>query len=270
MTSEPHKVAFYADTFYDSPRSPSYWIPPRDLDVEAILLGGDIHYRPDLLAAMVRDIRATQRDDTRIIVVPGNGEYAYSELGEARRQYREAVQSVPGAVFLDDEAVVLPSGLRVIGSTLWCLIAEDDLDGYSAMLAGEGLQGVDDIRLGDRFLTWRDTNDLHRAARSFLAGQLRGLSAAERGRTVVCTHFWPTMRPWTDRPGGPDVEWYQQIGADLDELIAECGPAVWLCGHAHTTHQVTIGSTRIASNPRAGDGPQNINPDFSETYVAEL
>lgn len=270
MTSEPHKVAFYADIFYDSRRSPSYWIPPRELDVEAILLGGDIHYRPELLGAMLREIRETQRDATRIIVVPGNGEYARQELGESRRLYREAVQGVPGAVFLDDEAVVLPSGLRVIGSTLWSLIAEDELDRYSAMLADEGLQGVDDIRLGDRFLTLRDTNELHLAARSFLAGQLRGLSEAERGRTVVCTHFWPTLRPWTGRPGVPDEEFYQVIGADLDELIAECGPRVWLCGHAHTTHHVTIGSTRISSNPRAGDGPGNINPDFDETYVAEL
>lgn len=47
-------------------------------------------------------------------------------------------------------------------------------------------------------------------------------------------------------------------------------PRIWLCGHAHTTHNVTIGNTRISSNPRAGDGPQNINPDFAETYVAEL
>jgi hypothetical protein len=270
VTSEPHKVAFYADTFYNSPQSPPYWIPPRDLDVEAILLGGDIHYLPDRLAVMLREIRETQRDATRIIVVPGNGEYAHSELGESRRQYREAVESVPGAIFLDDETVVLPSGLRIIGSTLWSLVAEDELDRYTAMLTREGLQGVDNILLGDRFLSLRDTNELHLAARAFLAGELRGLSEAERGRTVVCTHFWPTLRPWAVHSGDADEEWPQIVGADLDELIAECGPAVWLCGHAHTTHQVTIGSTRIASNPRAGDGPQNINPDFSETYVAEL
>jgi hypothetical protein len=270
VTSEPHKVAFYADIFYDSPRSPSYWIPPRDLDVEAILLGGDIHYRPDRLGAMLREIRETQRDATRIIVVPGNGEYARQELGESRRQYREAVQSVPGAVFLDDEAVVLESGLRIIGSTLWCLIAEDEIDSYTAMLASYGLQGMDNIRLGGRFLTLRDTNELHLAAHSFLTGQLRSLSEAERGQTIVGTHFWPTLRPWAVRSGAADEEWPQLIGADLDELIAECGPRVWLCGHAHTTHHVTIGSTRISSNPRAGDGPGNINPDFTETYVAEL
>src|SRR6201995_4958563 len=233
--------------FYNSPLSPPYWIPPRDLDVEAILLGGDIHYRPDGLGEMLREIRATQHDATWIIVVPGNGEYAHQELGESRRQYRAAVESVPGAVFLDDEAVVLPSGLRVIGSTLWSLVAEDELDRYTAMLTREGLQGVDNILLGDHFLSLRDTNDLHRAARAFLAGQLRSLSGAERGRTVVCTHFWPTLRPWAGRAGAADEEYPQVVGADLDELIAECGPAVWLWGHAHAPPQVTIGTTRLAS-----------------------
>jgi hypothetical protein len=270
VTSKPHKVAFYADIFYNSPLSPPYWIPPRDLDVEAILLGGDIHYRPDGLGEMLREIRATQHDATWLIVVPGNGEYAHQELGESRRQYREAVESVPGAVFLDDQAVVLPSGLRVIGSTLWSLIADDEIDSYTGMLTAEGLQGVDDIRVGDRFLTLRDTNELHLAARSFLAGQLRSLSEAERGQTIVCTHFWPTLRPFAGRPGVPDEEWYQVFGSDLDSLITECGPRIWLCGHVHITYDVTIGSTLVSSNPRAGDGPQIINPDFREFYVVEL
>jgi Calcineurin-like phosphoesterase len=270
MTSQSHRVAFYADTFYDSPRSPAYWIPPEDLDVEAIILGGDIHYRPEGLAAMLRDLRATQRAATQLIVVPGNGEYAGRELGESREQYRAAAAGIENAVFLDDDVVVLPTGLRVIGSALWSEIPDAELGHYGRMLADEGHRGVDDIRLGDRFLTFQDTNELHRQARSFLAGQLRNLSPAERDETIACTHFWPTLRPWTDADGGSDEQWYHFVGSDLDELIAECGPRYWLCGHDHTTQQVTIGSTRIVSNPRAGDGPGNLNPDFAETFVVEL
>ncbi len=81
MATPTGRLAFYADIFYDSEHSPAYWIPPADLNVDAILLGGDIHYRPGHLAAMLRDIRATQRETTQLIVVPGNGEYARQELG---------------------------------------------------------------------------------------------------------------------------------------------------------------------------------------------
>ena len=270
MTAEPHKVAFYADLFYRSEHSPAYWIPPEDLDVEALLLGGDIHYLPDQLGTMLKDIRETQRDTTQIIVVPGNGEYIDQELDESRAQYRAAVESVGNAVFLDDEVTTLSSGIRVIGSTLWSLVAEDDIDAYTEMLAGYGLAGVDNIRLGDRFLTLRGTNEMHHRARSFIEGELRGLSQAEREETIVCTHFWPTLQPWTGSSGAIEGKWAQMTGSDLDALIAEWGPKRWLCGHAHTTHEVTIGTTQVCSNPRAGDGPGNVNPEFLERYIVEV
>ncbi len=269
MAPQPGRIAFYADTFYNSPRSPAYWIPPADLEVAAILLGGDIHYRPELLGGMLRDIRRTQRDDTVLIVVPGNGEYVGQELRQARREYRAAVDAVPGAVLLDDDVTELPGGIRVIGSTLWSHVPADQVSAYNQMLGDIAAAGVDHIRLGDKPLTLTDCNELHRQARRFLEDQLRSLSAAQRSRTVVCTHFWPTLRPFT----GPDAQSSAHrhiVGSDLDALIAECGPRLWLCGHAHTTHQVTIGSTAISSNPRAGDGPGNLNPDFAQTYLLDL
>ena len=74
-------------------------------------------------------------------------------------------------------------------------------------------------------------------------------------------------RPLADHP---ESQWLQTMASGLDEVIAESGPRFWLCGHAHTTHQVTIGATRVASNPRAGDGPGHVNPEFAESYVVEL
>lgn len=275
MTGYTHKAAFYADIFYDSELSPAYWTPPANLDVDVILLGGDIHYSPDGLGAMLAEIRRSQDSATRIVVVPGNGEYVRQELGESRDRYRAVADAIPNTTWLDDEAIVLPGGLRIVGSTLWSQVAEGDIGHYSEMIAAEGHQGVDDIRLGDRYLTLRDTNELHAAAREFIARELRALSEPERAKTVVCTHFWPTLRPWTDGAGSPlddgeESRWLHMIGSGLDNLIAECGPRFWLCGHAHTTHQVTIGATQVVSNPRAGDGPGHVNPEFAESYLVEL
>lgn len=268
--SGPCKIAFYADIFYQSERSPAYWIPPADLDVQAILLGGDIHYRPELLGQMLTSIRQTQPDTTQIIVVPGNGEYVGQELTQARRQYRAAVEAVPNAVFLDDDVLELPGGRRIIGSALWSHVPDERIDRYSRMLTDEGKTGVDDIRLGDDDLTVRDCNELHREARDFIDGQLRALSQAERDKTIVCTHYWPTLRPWTGPGAPPEPEWLNVYGTDLDALIADHGPRLWLCGHVHESHRVMIGATEVASNPRAGDGPGNLNPDFLESYVVEL
>jgi len=243
--------------------------------VDVILLGGDIHYTPEGLSAMLTEIRQSQDNVTRIVVVPGNGEYAGQELDSSRERYRRAVDAIPNTTWLDNETVVLPGGLRIIGSTLWSEVAPGEIGRYSEMLAGYGLKGVDDIRVGDRYLTLRDTNELHAVARGFIAGELLALSGPERAKTIVCTHFWPTQRPWTDEAGRPltdhpESQWLQTMAADLDELIAESGPRFWLCGHAHSTHRVTIGTTEVASNPRAGDGPGHVNPEFAESYVVEL
>jgi Icc-related predicted phosphoesterase len=273
MTTGTHRVAFYADIFYNSELSPSYWIPPEGLDVEAILLGGDIHYSPDQLGSMLEEIRATQRSGTQIVMVPGNGEYIDQELSQSRQEYKAAVERVPDAVLLDDDVVTLGSGLRVVGSTLWSHVDEDQIDAYSRRLADHGLRGVDNIRLDGRFLTLKDTNELHDRARSFIEGQLRPLSRTERQRTLVCTHFWPTLQPWLLPDGRPTesiANWYQMVGTDMDSLIAECGPRYWLCGHVHETQSVTIGETVVSSNPRAGDGPGHINPEFGELYVLDL
>jgi Icc-related predicted phosphoesterase len=295
VTAEHHRIAFYADIFYNSELSPPYWIPPSDLDVDAIVLGGDIHYSPDDLGAMLEEIRGSQKPTTQIVMVPGNGEYIDQELDQSRQEYRRSVERVPNAVFLDDAEVTLATGLRVIGSTLWSRVAEDQIDAYTKMLADHGLFGVDNIRVDGRFLTLSDTNQFHQRARSFIEGQLRPLSQADRRRTVVCTHFWPTLRPWlgpvrtltsetspsktsrsetspseTSPAEDSDHNWYQMVGTDMDSLIAECGPRLWLCGHAHETKHVTIGETEVLSNPRAGDGPFHVNPEFVESYVLEL
>src|SRR5580693_6987502 len=125
VPEKPQKVAFYADIFYDSELSPAYWTPPASLDVDVILLGGDIHYSPEGLGAMLTEIRQAQNSATRIIVVPGNGEYAGQELADSRGRYRAVVDAIPNTAWLDDETVVLPGGLRIIGSTLWSAVAED-------------------------------------------------------------------------------------------------------------------------------------------------
>jgi Icc-related predicted phosphoesterase len=263
-----HRIAFYADTNYKSTTPPT-WIPPEFLDVEAIILGGDIHYSPEQLSGMLRRMRETQHPSTQIVVVPGNGEYIDYEFEVARAEYRRAVESVPNAVFLDDDTAVLPSGLRVIGSTLWSHLTDRQIEVFTKRLASYGMRGVDNIQRDGRYLTFEDTNELHARARSFIEGQLRSLSPEERATTVVCTHYWPTGRPWAGWPGDSEVD-RADATADLDDLIEECGPSLWLSGHWHVTKHVTIGSTRISSNPRAGESADGMNHDFSEAFILEV
>jgi Calcineurin-like phosphoesterase len=258
-------IAFYADIHYRTAGPPNYWTPPPNLDVEAILLGGDIHYSPDHLAAMLAAIRATQDPDVTLIFVPGNNEYADQELNESRRRYRAAVAGVENAAMLDNETIVLPSGVRVIGSTLWSHIDEAAIPRYQKLMSDHGMQGVDGIRLGDRALTFEDCNAFHAEARIYIEKELRELSPAERRRTVVCTHFWPTAR-WMN-PGDELLGWHENIGTGLDAMISDIGPRYWLCGHLHRTKDLTIGQTDVVANPLAGETADGVNADFRDTLI---
>ena len=255
MTTGTHRVAFYADIFYNSELSPSYWIPPGDLDVEAILLGGDIHYSPDQLGSMLEEIRATQRSGTQIVMVPGNGEYIDQELNQSRQEYKAAVERVPDAVFLDDDVVTLGSGLRVIGSTLWSHVDEDQIDAYSRRLADHGLRGVDSIRLDGRFLTLKDTNELYDRARSFIEEQLRPLPRTERQRTpgvhtlladaaaktstdrVLTTHTGSLPRPSTLVDLDDQAAVKRAVEAHLIDLVLDARPAAISFEGANPRHE---------------------------------
>lgn len=142
--------------------------------------------------------------------------------------------------------------------------SEDELGRYTGVHEGHGLKGVDDIRCAGEYITLADTNDYHAECVDFIEGALRDLSAQERERTIVCTHFFPTIE-WLDQ-GQKLHQWRSIIGTELDPMLREVGPKLWLCGHLHESRDLTIGGTRVYWNPRAGalDGR---NPEFDEHAV---
>jgi hypothetical protein len=56
----------------------------------------------------------------------------------------------------------------------------------------------------------------------------------------------------------------------MDAFLAQWGPNRWLCGHSQESKDVTIGPTRVSSNPRMGSGLENINPEFLERYIVDV
>jgi hypothetical protein len=86
--------------------------------------------------------------------------------------YAELVAEIPNAIVLDDAAVDLPSGLRVIGSTLWSFVDAEEATRITAAPAELVHEGVDMIRIGERLMTWDDATQVHLRARAFIEGEL--------------------------------------------------------------------------------------------------
>jgi Icc-related predicted phosphoesterase len=77
---------------------------------------------------------------------------------------------------------------------------------------------------------------------------------------LVMTHFAPSLRSLPD--GSREQEAAGYYASDLETLILDLQPAVWVHGHIHTARDYTVGSTRILCNP-AGYNGKDHNPALS-------
>jgi hypothetical protein len=55
--------------------------------------------------------------------------------------------------------------------------------------------------------------------------------------------------------------WDHLYGSNLDALLEDCGPALWIHGHVHDSFEYKIGGTTVACNPRGYLG-YGQNPHF--------
>ncbi len=84
---------------------------------------------------------------------------------------------------------------------------------------------------------------------------------------VVVTHHAPSPQSVaddykTDRLNGAYV-------SDLEDLIKELKPKLWIHGHVHITKDYKIGETRVICNPRGYMGWES-NPFFNPELVVEI
>jgi Icc-related predicted phosphoesterase len=59
------------------------------------------------------------------------------------------------------------------------------------------------------------------------------------------------------------------LWSDMDELILEHQPCLWIHGHTHESFDYEIGKTRVICNPR-GYAPIEINKEFKPVFTIEV
>ena len=74
------------------------------------------------------------------------------------------------------------------------------------------------------------------------------------------THFAPSLRSLP--VGGREDDAAGYYASNLEALILDLRPAVWVHGHIHTACDYRIGQTRIVCNPAGYDGKGH-NPALS-------
>ena len=94
------------------------------------------------------------------------------------------------------------------------------------------------------------------------------LADAERDGTtaVVITHHAPTPRSIAPRFSGSALN--PEFASNLERLIARYKPALWIPGHMHNSVDISVGETRVLTNP-AGYNPEE-NPDYDPALFVKV
>lgn len=194
-----------------------------------------------------------------VLYVPGNHEYDGLEFDATHRRLRDCCEAL-GIVWLERQVHTL-GPVRFIGTTLW-----SDFDALASAGTGPGdlahtlRQRGKAFRAANYYLSkysaLRDgrpmlAEDLRDLALECQAWLRQALAEPFDGRTVVVTHFAPSLRSADPRYGlVPGTAGFCNA---LDELLQQA--ELWIHGHVHcaldylVARPAATGPCRVLANP---------------------
>ncbi len=195
-----------------------------------------------------------------VIVVAGNHEYYGAAVIPSIEEARAVAARSPNIHFLENDTVEI-DGIAFIGGTLWTDFKLGGRDPELAMyhaeygVAGQSMNDYKRIKFAKN--PYRRFKPIHAyrkhmETREFIASELR---ARANQQTVVVTHHAPSARSISakhrDDPLSPCY------ASDLEDLILETDPMMWVHGHVHQRHEYHVGITKVVANPRGYPGERS-------------
>lgn len=191
---------------------------------------------------------------TPVLFIPGNHEYDARDVDDAQAKMR-AVCLRLGIRWLDGQSVTMADAqgpVRLVGTTLWTdfdALSAPDEPMTSALKKRSKAYSAANFHLKNALMT--------RHGAPFLAEEVRAeglrcqawlqaqLSAPFEGRTVVVTHFAPSLKSRDPRYGlQPGTAGFCNA---LDHLLPLAD--LWLHGHLHCQLDYRFGRCRVVANP---------------------
>ncbi len=228
------------------------WLPllPDEQDFDVLVLAGDIGTAEHALAGVDRLLN--HYSQVPIILVLGNHEYYHDNLISINNRFRSHFKSYKRVHLLEEDVVEI-NGFRFLGCVFW-----SDFTVMGPTVEQVLLERLDehigDFRLIDeddpsnrgeapRKLTPVSMQAMHRKSFSWLNDKL---SAGDVSKTIVITHFPPTLDARNDHfVESPVSAYFQANGLDL---IKKYKPPLWLYGHNHYSRVDREDETLLVSN----------------------
>jgi len=190
------------------------------------------------------------------VVIAGNHEFYRSEYHEVIGSCRTLAQESDEVFFLEqDEHIFDIDGraVRVLGCILWTDFLLNGIEGLPQAMnaAASMMNDFRVIRIDDQRFRPDHSVGLHKESLAWLRERL---SRPHDGPTIVVSHHAPSNRSIPPQYLGGDLS--PAFASNLDGLIVEYQPDLWIHGHTHWSVDYRIGKTRVYSNQRGYPGEE--------------
>jgi Icc-related predicted phosphoesterase len=239
LLSDVHSE-FHADGGRDFVRS----LDPEGVDV--LVLAGDIAVGPGIVSAL--SLFCERYREATVVYVHGNHEFYGADRASVVGWTREALRGNGNLVWLDG-SVVEAGGHRFLGGPLW--FRHDP----AAASVKRGMSDFSEIRGFESWVYEENTR------------MLRLLESDLREGDIVVTHHLPTHQSVAAQYAGHPLNAF--FVCDVEALIRERKPLLWMHGHTHASIDRVVGVTRVLCNP-FGYAQWELNSGFEERLVVEV
>lgn len=181
---------------------------------------------------------------SQVVFVSGNHEFYHASPREVA-QLKRKLSLVPNLHWLECETTVI-GGVRFVGTTLWF----EHLPGCT--------DDLNDFHMIEDFVPW--VYEQNRESQSYL-------ETAVRSGDVVITHHLPSQR--SVAPKFTDSPLNQFFVCDVERVMRDRRPQLWVHGHTHTSCDYLIDKTRVVCNP-LGYVRFDVNPTFDARSIVEV
>jgi Calcineurin-like phosphoesterase len=217
--------------------------------VDALVLAGDIAVGAGIRGAL--RLFCEHYSEATVLYVHGNHEFYQAERAAVLAGTQQAERDHGNLVWLDNTSVEL-GGRRFLGGPLW--FPRLPRSPFAPPLE-RAMSDFTEIR---DFETWVYAENERAVAM---------LQAELREDDVVVTHYLPSPRSvssrFRDHPLNPFFV------CDVEALIADRQPRLWLHGHTHDSLRYRIGRTTVLCNP-FGYAGYELNSAFSDHLVVDV
>ncbi|MDO9519357.1 MAG: metallophosphoesterase [Pseudohongiella sp.] len=256
MAKKSLKIAFGSDLHLpERPsvrRQPALAFPAK---ADVLVLAGDVS-GPDTTIEIATEL-ALKHPCAQVILVAGNHEFYFHNIDQQLKSFRDSCAELDRVHFLENDTVQI-EGVKFIGATLWSDFSVLGLTKESMEISARSIADFELISTrGKERFTPLDAAARFRESCKFIQGEL---SISEPQRTVVVTHFPPGLLTHNTMFPRDALTGYFQ--ANVQHLIDEFQPAVWIYGHNHFSQDVLSGQTRIVSNQLGYPREEHIIPRY--------